>query len=44
MKNKAVKIPVNRNEYNSLMKNLVKNSKAKKNVKVQRVTDPKHVK
>jgi len=42
MKNKAVKIPVNRNEYNSLMKNLVKNSKAKKNVKVQRVTDPKH--
>ncbi len=42
MKNKAVKIPVNRNEYNSLMKRLIKTSKVKKNVRVQRVTDPKH--
>ncbi len=41
MKNKAVKVPVNRNEYNSLMKKLIKTSKVKKTVKAQRVTDPK---
>ncbi|MBN1445808.1 MAG: Gfo/Idh/MocA family oxidoreductase [Candidatus Omnitrophica bacterium] len=43
-KNKPVKIPVNRSEYNSLMKGLIKTSKVKKNVRVQRVTDPKHAK
>jgi predicted dehydrogenase len=43
-KNKVVKIPVNRKEYNGLMKSLVKTSKVKKAVKVQRVTDPKFAK
>lgn len=43
-KNKPVKIPVNRKEYDGLMSGLVKTSKVKKAVKVQRVTDPKFAK
>ena len=43
-KNKPVKIPVNRSEYSSLMKSLVKASKIKKTARVQRVTDPKFAK
>jgi predicted dehydrogenase len=44
MKKKPVKVPVNRKEYNILMKRLVNASKVKKAVKVQRVTDPKFAK
>lgn len=43
-KNKAVKIPVSRTEYNTLMKKLIRTSKIKRAVKVQRVTDPAHMK
>ncbi len=43
-KNKAVKVPVNRKEYDTMIGKLVKTSKVKKAVKVQRVTDPAHVK
>lgn len=40
-KNKPVEIPVNRNQYNRLMKQLIKSSKPKKIEKELRVTDPK---
>jgi len=43
-KNKPVKIPVNRKEYNALIKNLIKTSKVKKTTRIQRVTDPKFAK
>ncbi len=38
---KTVEIPVNRKEFDVLMEELKKNSKIKKNVKTQRITDPK---
>ncbi|MCM8776951.1 MAG: Gfo/Idh/MocA family oxidoreductase [Candidatus Omnitrophica bacterium] len=41
---KPVKIPLNRKEYDNLMKQLIAKSKVKKAVKVQRVTDPKFAK
>ena len=41
---KPVKIPVNRKKYDILMKRLVSQSKAKKRVKVQRLTDPQFLK
>ncbi len=43
-KNKPVGIPINRNEYNTMIRKLVRTSKVKKAVKVQRVTDPAHAK
>ncbi len=43
-KKKTVKIPVNRKEYDTMMKGLVKTSKIKKAVKVKRETDPAHAK
>ncbi|MGB9677383.1 MAG: Gfo/Idh/MocA family protein, partial [Candidatus Ratteibacteria bacterium] len=39
-KGKAVEIPVDRKEYDQLMEELVKSSKPKKVVKVERITDP----
>lgn len=42
--NKPVKIPVNRKDYDTLMKKLIAKSKVKKAVKVQRMTDPKFAK
>ncbi|MCM8818780.1 MAG: Gfo/Idh/MocA family oxidoreductase [Candidatus Omnitrophica bacterium] len=39
-KGKTVEIPINRKEYDDLMEELIKTSKPKKVVKVQRVTDP----
>lgn len=41
---KPAKIPVNRKKYDILMKRLVSQSKAKKRVKVQRLTDPQFLK
>jgi predicted dehydrogenase len=41
-KNKSVKLPIDREEYNLLIDELVKTSKPKKNVKIQRATDPKY--
>ena len=43
-KGKPVEMPVNRQEYDELMEELKKGSKPKEHVKVQRATDPKHVK
>ena len=40
-KNKPVDIPVDREEYESLLKRLKKGSRAKKTAKVERVTDPR---
>jgi len=41
-KNKPVELPLDRGEYDALMEELKKKSQPKKNVKVQRATDPKY--
>ena len=41
---KAVKLPVSRKRYDTFIEELVKTSRAKTNVREQRVTDPKSVK